>query len=65
MAAAEGGIAVICDDCIDREGCTIRKLIGRHAKECKSYFPDWTADRTPQKPETPEDRKRPMQTRGA
>lgn len=54
---------MICEDCVDRQGCRIRPMIGKHAKECRSYFPDWTADRSPRAPMTPEDRQRPMQTR--
>lgn len=54
---------MICEDCVDRQDCRIRPMIGKHAKECRSYFPDWTADRSPRAPMTPEDRRRPMQTR--
>ena len=56
---------MICDECIDREECRTRKFLGKHMNECKSFFPDWTVDRSPKAPMTPEDRRRPMETREA
>lgn len=56
---------MICDTCIDRDDCRIRRSRGKHDEECKSYFPDWTIDRSPKAPGTPEDRRRPMETREA
>ena len=56
---------MICDECIDREECRTRKFLGKHMNECKSFFTDWTVDRSPKAPMTPEDRRRPMETREA
>ena len=60
---------MICDECIDCEECRTRKFLGKHMSECKSFFPDWTIDRTidrsPKAPMTPESRRRPMETREA
>ena len=58
---------MICERCIDREDCRIRKLMGKHVDSCKRFFPDLSAepeaDRSPRMPMTPEDRSRPIQTR--
>ena len=59
---------MICEKCIDREDCRIRPMMGKHSEECKSFFPDLLAeveneDRTPSRIRTPEDRRKPIQTR--
>ena len=53
---------MICDTCIDRDDCRIRRSRGKHDEECKSYFPDWTIDR---RAEGPVNRSRPAQTKEA
>lgn len=54
---------MICEDCALRDDCLERERIGRHAASCEVFYPDLSADRSPRAPMTPEDRRRPMQTR--